>query len=79
MLKLSSCFSGFVWEKGMLRRAVCVVRQVCSVNDGKGGRCSVGDSASMPADTAVEEKKRTMSLSNAASSAPPFHFVIALR
>ena len=57
MLKLSSCFSGFVWEKGMLRRAVCVVRQVCSVNDGKGGRCSVGDSASM-------------SLGNAASSAP---------
>ena len=70
MLNLSSCFSGFVWEKGMLRRAVCVVPHVCSVNDGKGGRCSVGDSASMPADAAVAEKKRPMLLSNAASSAP---------
>ena len=36
MLNLSLCFSGFVWEKGMLRRAVCVVPHVCSVNDGKG-------------------------------------------
>ena len=70
MLNLSLCFSGFVWEKGMLRRAVCAVRQVCSVNDGKGCRCSVGDSASMPADAAVAEKKRPMLLSNAASSAP---------
>ena len=34
----------------MLRRAVCAVRQVCSVNDGKGCRCSVGDSASMSAE-----------------------------
>ena len=79
MLNLSLCFSGLVWEKGMLRRAVCVVPQVCSVNDGKGGRCSVGDSASMPADAAVAEKKRPMLLSNAALSAPPFslclHFV----
>ena len=33
----------------------------------------------MPADTAVAEKKRPMSLNNAASSTPPFHFVIALR
>ena len=31
----------------MLRRAVCVVPHVCSVNDGKGCRCSVGDSASI--------------------------------
>jgi len=30
-------------------------------------------------DAAVAEKKRTMSLSNAASSAPPFHFVVTLR
>jgi hypothetical protein len=79
VLNLSLCFSGFVWEKGMLRRAVCVVPHVCSVNDGKGGRCSVGDSASMPADAAVAEKKRPMSLNNAAPSAPPFHFVVALR
>jgi len=33
----------------------------------------------MPADAAVAEKKRPMSLSNAASSAPPFHFVVTLR
>jgi len=33
----------------------------------------------MPVDAAVAEKKRPMLLSNAASPAPPFHFVIALR
>lgn len=60
----------------MLRRAV---RQVCSVNDGKGGdaRWETVRRCKPSADGA--EKKWTMLLSNAAPSAPLLSLVLALR
>ena len=79
MLKLPSCFSGFVWEKGMLRHAVCAVRQVCSVNDGKGAM--LGGRQCVDANRVPTERRKNGRCRSATPHRrlPSFLFVLALR